>query len=80
MNFSQWIIKADLAQIPIDNSPQFLQQRITKAQQPPACIKTLIAFLVDGLSQEEIVVYESGDWKDEIGIEIKKEIIRRKTG
>ena len=79
MSLSKWIIKAYLAQELTNHDQQFSQQRITQVLQPPDSIKTLIAFLVDDFSQEEIAAYNSGDWKDDIGIEIKKELIRRKT-
>lgn len=79
MSLSKWIVEAYLAQELTNCDQQFSQQRITQMLQPPDSTKTLIAFLVDDFSQEEIAVYDSGDWKDDIGIEIKKEVIRRKT-
>lgn len=79
MSLSKWIIEAYLAQELTNRDQQFSQQRITQMLQPPDFTKTLIAFLVDDFSQEEIAAYNSGDWKDDIGIEIKKEVIRRKT-
>ena len=79
MTLNKWIVEAYLAQELTSRDQRFSQQRITQMLRPPAFTKTLIAFLVDSFSQEEIAIYRSGDWKDNIGIEIKKEIIRREA-
>ena len=80
MSLDKWIVETCLEQELTNCDQQFSQQRITQMLQPPAFVKTLTAFLVDDFSQKEIAVYKSSDRKDDIGIEIKKEIIRREAG